>query len=234
MLQTLYEKHKKACLIVAGILVALLLGLYLSALYQPGYWYMDAFLTEQEDGIFAASDSYGSYYLKIDRDDDNAAVTFSIDDLTKEYLITGIETGEDVHIYEADNLVFHGYKVRMSDSEYMLMGYESYETGGIYIFANNTKPDPEELLPSYSTLFHWASSDNAETRGEPLMLLLIIFLCIILALDVVFPDLFFTLRYRHYVTGGEPSDWYRSGQMFGRFVMVIAIFICMVRSLYPF
>jgi len=234
MIQTLYEKHKKICLIFTGILITLLLGLYLSALYQPGYWYMDAFLTEQKDGSFTASDSYGSYYLKIDRDNDNTAVTFSIDDLTKEYLITGIETGEDVHIYEDDNLVFHGYKVRMSDSEYMLMGYEGYETSGIYIFANNTKPDPEELLPSYSTLFYWASSDTTETRGEPLMLLLIIFLCIILALDVVFPDLFFTLRYSRYVTGGEPSDWYRSGQIFGRFVMVIAIFICMFRSLFPF
>ena len=234
MIQTLYEKHKKACLIIAVILVALLLGLYLSALYQPGYWYLDAFLAKQEDGSFAASDAYGSYYLKVDRADDSASVTFSIDDLTKEYLITGTATGEDVHIYENDALVFHGYKARMSSSEYTLMGYDGYFTSAIHIFAGNTKPDPEELLPSYSTLYNWASSDKAETRGEPAMLLLILFLGIVLALDVTFPDLFFTLRYRHYVTGGEPSDWYRAGQKMGRFIMAIAILICMFRSLYPF
>lgn len=137
-------------------------------------------------------------------------VTFSIDDLTKEYFITGTNTGEEVHIYDG------------------------YETVSIRIFANNTKPDPEELLPSYSTLYNWASSDNTEIRGEPTMLFLIIFLGIILALDIVFPDLFFTLRYRHYVTGGEPSELYLAGQIFGRFAMVVAIFICMFRSLRPF
>ena len=31
MIQTLYKKHKKACLITMGILIALIIGLYLSA-----------------------------------------------------------------------------------------------------------------------------------------------------------------------------------------------------------
>lgn len=234
MLIAVFEKHKKACLLIASVLTILLIGIYLSVLYQPGYWYMDAFLTKQEDGSFAASDAYGSYQFKVDRGDDRATVTFSVNDLTKEYLITGTTTGEDVHIYEHDTLVFHGHKVRMSSSEYMLMGYDGYDTNSIRIFASNIKPDSEELFPSYSWLYSCAASDKAETRGEPGMLLLIIFLGIFLALDITFPDLFFTLRYRHYVTGGEPSDWYRTSQNIGRGVIVIAILICMVRSLYPF
>ena len=234
MIATIFEKHKKVCLITAGVLVFLLIGLYLSALYEPGYWYMDAFLTRQEDGSFAASDAYGSYRLKVDRADDSATVTFSVNDLTKEYLITGTVTGEDVHIYESDTLVFHGRKVRMNSSQYMLMGYDGYDTDSIRIFASNIKPDPEELLPSYSWLYSRASSDEAETRGEPGMLLLIIFLGIFLTLDITFPDLFFTLNYRHYVTGGEPSDWYRTSQKIGRGIIAIAILLCIVRSLYPF
>ena len=234
MIATIFEKHKKVCLITAGVLVFLLIGLYLSALYEPGYWYMDAFLTRQEDGSFAASDAYGSYRLKVDRADDSATVTFSVNDLTKEYLITGTSTGEDVHIYEGGSLVFHGRKVRMNSSEYTLMGYDGYETGSIHIFASNIKPDPEEFLPSYSWLYSQAASDEPETRGEPAMLLLILFLGIVLALDVTFPDLFFTLKYRHYVDGGEPSDWYRSSQKIGRGIIVVAILLCIFRSLYPF
>lgn len=234
MIATIFEKHKKVCLITVAILTILLIGIYLSALYQPGYWYMDAFLTKQDDGSFSASDAYGSYRLKVDRADDRATVTFSVDDLTKEYMITGTATGEDVHIYEGGALVFHGRKARMSSSEYMLMGYDGYETDSIHIFASNIKPDPEELFPSYSWLYSRAASDETETRGEPGMLLLIVFLGIMLALDVTFPDLFFTLKYRHYVNGGEPSDWYRGSQKIGRGIIVVAILLCIFRSLYPF
>ena len=234
MIQTLYDKHKKACLIVAGALAALIIGLYLSALFQPGYWYMDAFLTKQDNGSFVGSDAYGSYYLKIDRTADKATVTFSVDELAKEYLITGTATGENVHIYEGDALVFRGHEVRTGDDTYMLMGYDGYEDNSIRIFASGIQPAPEELFPSYSTLYNWAASDETDTRGEPGMLFIILFLGVFLALDIRFPDMFFTLKYRHYVDGGEPSEWYRTSQKVGRFVISGAILICMIRSLYPF
>lgn len=234
MITTIFKKYKKVCLITAGVLAFLLIRLYLSVLYEPGYRYMDTFLAKQDDGSFAASDAYGSYNMKIDRANDSATVTFSIDDVTKEYLITGTSTGEDVHIYEGGILVFHGRKVRMGGSEYTLMGYDGYETDSIHIFASNIKPGPEELFPSYSWLYSRAASDETETRGEPAMLLLILFLGIVLALDVTFPDLFFTLKYRHYVNGGEPSDWYRDSQKIGRGIIVVAILLCIFRSLYPF
>lgn len=234
MITTIFKQHKKICFTILAIISFLLIGLYLSVLYEPGFWYMDTFLTKQTDGTFAGSDAYDSYRLKVDRTDNSATVTFSVNELTKEYLITDITTEDAVYIYENDTLVFHGQKIRMSDSEYMLLGYDGYEDGNIRIFASGIPRNPEDLLPSYSWLYNRAAYTETETRGEPGMLFLILLLIIILTLDIVFPDLFFILSYQPFVNGGEPSDWYRSRQKVGRLFMIIGILICIVRSLYPF
>lgn len=230
MISTFYEKHKKVCLIAAGIFSVILVVFYLHALFQPGYWYLDAFLCKQKDGSFAGSDSYGTYQMEINRGDDNATIQFTVDDLTKEYLITGTATGEDVYIYEDEALVFHGHSV-MNGSQYWLMGYDGYDTNSISIFSSNIKPDPEELLPSYSFLYSCVKSDATDTRGEPTTLFLICIFILALALDIKYPDLFFNLRYRHYVDGGEPSDWYRDSQKIGRVILAIAIFAFAILSL---
>lgn len=50
-----------------------------------------------------------------------------------------------------------------------------------------------------------------------------------LALDIIFPDLFFLLRHRLEVDGGEPSAWYREMQIFGRYacaVIIVVLLIC--------
>ncbi|MBQ8278531.1 MAG: hypothetical protein IJZ23_01700 [Roseburia sp.] len=234
MFSTLFEKHKKPCLIAGGALCVLLLITYLCMLFQPGYWYMDAFLSKQKDGSFAGSDSYGKYQIQITRTNAGASITVSVDDLIKEYRITGTSTGEDVCVYEGDALVFRGHTTPFGDSDYMLIGEDGYDAGSIRIFTNNIEPEPEELFPSYSWLYSRAASEATDTRGEPAMLFLIGIFLLALVLDIKFPDRFFTLRCRHYVTGGEPSDWYRDVQQIGRVVLVIAILACIGRSLYPF
>ena len=233
MISTFYEKHKKICLVAAGIFSFILISFYLYAVFQPGYWYFDAFLCKQKDGSFAGSDSYGSYQMEIKRADDSATIIFSVDDLTKEYLITGTATGENVYIYEDEDLVFHGYSLKIDGSQYMLMGYDNYDTNNIISFASNIKPAPEELLPSYSFLYACAKSDTTDTHGEPTALILICIFIAVLVLDIKFPDLFFTLRYRHYVVGGEPSDWYRDSQKVGRVILVVAIFVFVILTFQP-
>ena len=60
------------------------------------------------------------------------------------------------------------------------------------------------------------------------MLLLILLGAAILFIDIKFPDLFWILEHRLEVDGGEPSDWYRSGQKFGRVMLVGGIIVCMI------
>ena len=45
---------------------------------------------------------------------------------------------------------------------------------------------------------------------------LILLFAVILVLDIKFPNLFWILRHRPEVDGGEPSDWYYFGQKIGR------------------
>lgn len=233
MLETIYKKHKKLCLTGIGIFSLLFLGIYLSMLFQPGYWHFDAFMAKQDNGVFTGSDFYGSYQMQIDRTDNGADIIFSVDDVSKEYRITEIDTGKNVYIYENGTLVFHGYNIDAGNQEAWLISYGNDDTIHVRVFASNTKPSPEELFPSYSRLYNCAMSDKTETRGEPAMLIPIVFLGLGLFLDIKFPDLFFILKYRLSVDGGEPSELYRTGQIIGRFVMVGCIFFFIFLSLHP-
>lgn len=68
--------------------------------------------------------------------------------------------------------------------------------------------------------------ESYETRGEPLMLLPALIVAFFLWVDILYPDLFFTLRHGRYVDGDcEPSEYYRFWQVIGRVVLAIAIII---------
>lgn len=69
-----------------------------------------------------------------------------------------------------------------------------------------------------------------DVRGNLTMLVYIVFALVFLILDIVFPNLFFDLKYRFAVEGGGPSDMYRSGQKFGRVLLVISIIVCIIMS----
>ena len=233
MSKTIYEKHKKLCLTGICIFTFLFFGIYLSMLFQPGYRHFDAFMKKQDNGIFTGSDFYGSYQMQIERTDHGGTITFSVDDISKEYRITETDAGKNVYIYENDTLVFHGYYIDAGNQEGWLISYDNYDTFDVRIFASNVKPSPEELFPSYSWLYNCTMSDKTETRGEPAALIPIVFLAVFLFLDIKFPDLFFNLKYRLSVDGGEPSDFYRSGQIIGRIIMIGSIFFFIFLSLHP-
>ena len=233
MPETIYKKHKKLCLAGIGIFAVLFFNFYLSALFQPGYWHFDAFMAKQDDDTFTGSDFYGSYQMQIERSDNGGIITFSVDDLTKEYLVSETDAGKNVYIYENGSLVFHGYNIDAGNQEGRLISYGNDDTMHIRVFAANTRPDPEELFPSYSWLYNRAGSDKTETRGEPAVLIPIVFFIIYLFLDIKFPNLFFILKYRLSVDGGEPSDFYRSGQIIGRILIIGFIFFFIFLSLHP-
>ncbi len=99
----------------------------------------------------------------------------------------------------------------------------------ITVTAGNEPPSTEELFPTLGMLYSWADGETADTRGNPWLALLILLAAALLALDIIFPDLFFLLRHRLEVDGGEPSAWYREMQIFGRYacaVIIVVLLIC--------
>ena len=228
-----FKNHKKGCLLTATTLcIVVILGIYLYALFLPGYHYLDAFLFKENDGRFAGADEYASYQVTVERTTNNATITFAVNELVHRYQITGTATGQDVYIYEDGERIFHGQALSSDDSSYWLISEDNSVFDGVLIIGNNQSPDLEELFPSASWLYNVAVSDKNDTFGNPVYLIAIIILAIYLILDIKYPKLFFYLQYHLAVSGGEPSDWYYSSQMIGRFLIIIAIPVCMLISLF--
>jgi len=232
-----YQSHKKSVLTAVTVCGILLTIIYLMLLFQPGYWYDGAFLSRQSDGSFAGSNEYTVYQVQISRTNNHATVTFTANDLTKEYKINGTNTPYNISISENGTRIFHG-QVLTSGDEYMLIDDDGAVDIQFGSFVESFNPDQvtppvEELFPSATWLYNCAMATRTAFRGEPLFLIVIVICIIALVIDIKYPDFFFTLRYRHYVDGGEPSAWYRDSQKFGRVVLAIVIVFCMIRSLYP-
>lgn len=232
MQKTFFEKHKKGGILFAGILTALIFIAYLYVLFLPGYHHWDAFLIEQKDGSFSGKGDYYSYRANIERTTNSATITFAVDNLVHEYLITGTDTGADVYIYEDGEQVFHGQAISPQNSYSWLMGEEDSMNNDILVIAQNQIPAPEELFPSKNWLYNAAVSAPKGTFGEPAYLIAIIAFTIYLMIDIKFPKFFFYLRHSLSVSGGEPSEWYYTSQMIGRILILIAIPICMLISLF--
>lgn len=231
---TLFERHRKACIITGITLGLALLAVYLYAMLLPGIRYGDAFLYRQKDGSFAGYEMYGyytrvDYKMNIEKSEEGGNITFSVNDTVREYEIihNTNELERSVQVFENDELVFDG-KAHMMGSEYLLLDDNYDMADGIRVYVDNQVPDVEELFPGYTWLYNRMVEKRHNTRGEPAMLLLILLGAGILFLDIKFPDLFWILEHRLEVDGGEPSDWYRAGQAFGRVLLVIGIIVCMI------
>lgn len=231
---TVFAKHKKACIISGVILAIALFALYLYAMLLPGIQYGDAFLYKQKDGSFQGYEMYGyytrvDYKMNIDETEDGAEILFSVNDNTREYKIVhnASDINRAVQVYENGEQVFDGEAHKMGE-EYLLLDGNYDMADGIKIRVGNQVPELDELFPGYTWLYNRAVEKRHDTRGEPAMLLLILLGAFILFIDIKFPDLFWILEHRLEVDGGEPSDWYRTGQTFGRVLLVIGIIVCMV------
>lgn len=230
MLKEFIKKNKKVFILTIcflGIFIA-----YLYILFLPGYHHWDGFLFEQKDGSFAGKGYYASYSVNVERSANSATITFMVDDLVHEYLITGTDTGLDVYIYEDSKAVFHGQAISSEDSSYWLMGDEDYMNNDILVLMQNQDPSPEELFPSKNWLYNVAASNHKDTFGTPAYLIAIIILTIYLILDIKYPKLFFYLQHSLAVSGGEPSEWYYTSQLIGRGIVIVIILIFILISLF--
>lgn len=221
--------HKKLTVILAIVFSLVLLGLYLWALLRPGIWYEDTFLYRQKDGSYAGSAGYADFELHVAKAEGETQIRFRVNDLWKDYRVR--ISGTAVTIFAQDLQIFAGQVQSLGDYSYLT------DADGEMIFLveadyGGVVQDPEELLPNSLELYSWAAGLREDTRGKPEMLVAIGAIALILALDIAFPDLFFILKYRMAVDGGEPSDFYRSGQIIGRFVGGIAILVGVLMSFY--
>lgn len=229
MIKRIFQEHKKPCIISGAILVLLLLAVYLYALLLPGFWLGETFLYKQDDGCFTGSDLYADYQMCITPTENGADISFSANETEKHYQIINDSSDSTVQIFENDKLVFQGNVLPMGDDYYVLRDENNNLEIDIQINTSGV-PTIEELFPNYNWLYSCAAAEKYDTRGTPAMLFLIFFVAAILTLDIVFPDLFFTLNYRLAVDGGEPSDLYRFGQKIGRVLLAAAIVVCVVLS----
>lgn len=234
MLTRIWKTYKKQCIIAIVALAAVLIPLYLYFMFQTGIWYQDAFLAEQRDGSFQGKKDGIHYVLDITPTQNGAQIDFSVNGQNRQYEVvkTELDGTPGAQFYENGTPVFEG-RVLTSNAgthDYMIATEDFDIVDGLdFRIRGDTEPEPVEYFPGYGTQYGWTVmrlEESYDTRGEPLMLLPALIVAFFLWVDILYPDLFFTLRHGRYVDGDcEPSEYYRFWQVIGRVVLAIAIII---------
>lgn len=234
MLTRIWKTYKKQCIIAIVALAAVLIPLYLYFMFQTGIWYQDAFLAEQRDGSFQGKKDGIHYVLHITPTQNGAQIDFSVNGQNRQYEVvkTELDGTPGAQFYENGTPVFEG-RVLTSNArthDYMIATEDFDIVDGLdFRIRGDAEPEPVEYFPGYGTQYGWTVmrlEESYDTRGEPLMLLPALIVAFFLWVDILYPDLFFELRYRQYVDGDYgPSEYYRSWQVIGRVILAIATII---------
>lgn len=223
----MFKKYKKIFMAGGAVIAACLFIVYLCVLFKPGIWHNDAFLYRNDDGTFAGSDIYADYKMEIAEADYGKDINFSLND-KKFYYQLKCGDGTKVQVIKDGETLFDGDAFRSGDAWILLD--ESEELIDVVINRYGSTPTEEELLPNRTMLYNWAMAEDLDTRGEPVMILLILIIAVILFLDIKFPQLFWFIEHGLSTTGGEPSAFYYFGQKIGRIVMTVAIIACVIMT----
>lgn len=228
-------KHRKKLTIAVISVMVVLFFIYLYAFSLPGEWHGDAFLYRQEDGSFRGNDVFADYEMLITRDGFSSQIRFTVNDTVRIYDISYSAIANSynwiIEINEGSNSVFKGRTISldpimlMDENENIDMNISASSTADFY-----KTPSEDELFPTNTRLVDWAINGTHDVRGNTLFLILIFVFALFLGLDLAFPHLFFYLEHGLDVTGGEPSDFFLMSQKAGRFLLAIAILVCVVLS----
>ncbi len=223
------KNHKKLCSTLIIIIAVILLGTYLWALLRPGIWHGKAFLYRQADGSYAGWDIHGKYAMDISRTDSGGSIDFTVNGEKKSYEIAEASNSSDVQIFQDGQIIFDGSVILIGKS-FMLEDKNGDINDIISVRAGNYVPTNDELFPSCTKLYNWIVAPRDDTRGDPSALIVILLIAALTALDIIFPDLFFTLKHMWSVEGGTPTAFYRFGQVVGRVISVFLIIILVFMS----
>ena len=229
MFANLWEQHRKGCKIAIGIAVILIFIGYFYAMFQRGVWHRDAFLYRQDDGTYRGSDQYAEYVMEIIPGEEETQIIFQVNGGKYIYRIAEDAKGQ-IQIYDNDRLVFQGRSTMMGDTVVLISEDDGMLPEMASVVIQGQLPALEDLLPGNSTLYSWATMHRPEPRGNFAMVVCIVIGMLVLLLDINFPNLFWILEHRLSVDGGEPSDWYRTTQKFGRVIVVCSILVFMIMS----
>jgi len=216
-----FREHKKFCIIFAVVSV-IVFAVYLFLLFKPGFWYRDAFLYKQKapfEGteVYSGKDRINDvrYEMIIGKEGTKTCIAFSVNETESYYEIISDSSKSnypDVEIYENEKLVFEGSF--FSNMLFNKNGEPFTETPNMNYYTAGELSE-EELLPGYGWLYEISQRRKPEIRGDVIWLSFIVVFAGIIALDMIYPNLFWELRYRLSVEGGEPSDLYRAMQHLG-------------------
>ena len=202
-------RHKVLLLLLSVIFSAF----YLFAALYPGYWYHDAFLYKQKDGSFAGSGSHGQYALYID----GSTITMSINGVTHTYEVQ--KSDDTVRILKDGEEIFFG----IDRDGHLWNADGSIASGTSSVFSANAAYTTEELFPNTGGIYGLSKPQAADTRGNAWTLALAWLLAGVLIVDVLFPDVWFRIRFWGLVEDGHPGERYRMGQYFSRILYPIFI-----------
>ncbi len=231
-----FQNHKKQCIIAAVILVVIF-AVYLFLLFRHGYWYRDAFLYKQRapfEGmeVYSGKDrSIGyRYEMVMAKEGMETYIAFSVNETEREYKVVSDNSESHnpaVEIFENGELVFRGTSIAgmlfdVNDKPFV-------EIPEINFYVNGNVPE-EELLPSYGWLYEVSQRVKTDIRGNAIWLIFIAVFAGTIAIDMIYPDLFWELNHRLSVEGGSPSDYYRFIQKAGWILSPFIIIALMIAS----
>ncbi|MDE7326617.1 MAG: hypothetical protein K2N63_10110, partial [Lachnospiraceae bacterium] len=101
--------------------------------------------------------------------------------------------------------------------------------GGVEIDSSGI---PNDWRPTEPTIFHLATLEDLEYRGNLTNMIFILISALVLLLDICFPRLFFYLRHSLSVSNPEPSDLYYFFQKIGRVALLVLIGFLMLMTFF--
>lgn len=227
-LKELFNRHRRLFISAAAVIGAVLTVLYIRALFLPGLWFGDIFLYKKADGSFAGAKAHNSCQMQLAGTDDGAEITFTINGTTNEYLLVR-GSQDSLQIYTNGTQTFDGFLYQIGDEYAAFSTNDGYDVQ-IEIITSDSEQQTVPDFPSSSWLANAAFAEQLDTRGTPAFLIAIAVCVLLLALDIIFPDLFYTLQHGLATDGGTPSSWFRFDQGLSRIVLAAGILIFMVLS----
>lgn len=197
-----------------------LVAVYLVAFFKPGVWHRQTFLYREADYVYSGQDEFAYYHLQVFPQESGVTVSFRVNDTTREY---AVETeGDALTICEGETVLFSGKVLPFGDT-YMLENENGELEIPITVIAGGVTPEESELFPNVNQLYDWAIVREDSVRGDFGALAVLLISALFLALDLIFPNLFFYLSHGLAVDGGEPSAFYRFGQIISRILLGLLI-----------